>query len=207
MASEAEYLAMLNECALSPVIAVDTEGTELKTKKNSYIGTDYRDGTGFAYGISLACRVTDDTVLSLYFPLKHDADNVSPAVAAKLKTLIEIHQCVVYHNAKHDIVALATLGITRNTKYYCTLLMAHWIDENQVSKSLDAIAKLLLGEGKEMSSVFQNVLKIFGWTPAFPARIMATYAGADADRTLRIFERMIAEFKRQGFDGPKPLGT
>ncbi len=195
-----DWERILIEAATAPTLAVDTEGTEIKNKKNNYEGTDYRDGTGFAYGISIAYRY-DGEVKSYYFPIKHERDNVPDEVFKQLQILIRNHPRIVCHHMQHDIVALETLGIEVRGNFYCTMLMVHWIDENQINKGLEAIALKLLGEGKERSPEFEACLTIFGWTPAFPSEVMSKYAAVDADRTLRCFELILPEFVRQGFDG------
>jgi DNA polymerase I-like protein with 3'-5' exonuclease and polymerase domains len=186
----------------SEYIAVDTEGSDIKK-------TDLRAGTGYAYGISVACRPPgSSTIYSAYFPIAHTRDNVDETLKAQIKDLIEKHKRVVFHNAKHDILALKymrTLEIIRNSGFYDTMLMAHFLYENLKWSGfgLDWCAKYFLGEdeGKANKGLFEHLLTLFGWTPNFPAKEMGVYAAQDAELTLRLFEKFYREFKKQGFDG------
>lgn len=191
----------LMEAAMAPHLSVDTEGTAIKLQKNNWEGTDYRDGTGYAFGVSLAFRDNEDTVQSKYFAFKHEEDNDSPELLERVLILVDEHPCRVMHNAQHDIAAMRTLGVHILDRFYCTRLMVHMINENERDKSLEAIAQKLLGEGKEKDAEFEWVLAMTGWHPSFPRRVMSKYAAADADRCLRVFELLLPEFIRQGFDG------
>lgn len=184
----------------SEYIAVDTEGTDIKK-------TDLRAGTGFAYGISAACRpVGSLQIYSAYFPIKHTRGNIDPDLVEAIKLLVEKHKRVVYHNSKHDILALKTLDIVRDTDFYDTMLMIHWCYEQYTwsGLSLDWCTKKFLDadDGKKNDDeVFQAYLALVGWSPDFPAHEMGKYAAYDTELTLRLFEFIYPEFKRQGFDG------
>jgi hypothetical protein len=181
---------------MTQYISLDTEGTDIKK-------TDYRAGTGYATGISIACRPVDtpDRVISAYFPVRHTEDNIDANTLTELTKLIETHPRIIMHNAKHDIVALDTIGIKRK-QFYCTLLMIHFLHENLPSKTLDAVSKFILGdEGKQKSAEWEFWLAAVGWGPEFPARVMAEYACHDAELPLLIFEKIYKKFKAEGFDG------
>lgn len=196
--SQVSFDDFLIEAAQAEALGVDTEGTALKTKENDYQGTDYRDGTGFAYGISVAWRYRGE-LKSAYWAIKHTDGNISEHEFNQLRYLIENHQRIIFHNAQHDLYALETLGIFVKDNWYCTLLMVHFIDENIVNKKLEAIARKLLGKGKANDAEFQAFLLIFGWTPEFPVAIMRKYARVDAELTLECWEILIIEFIKQGF--------
>jgi DNA polymerase I-like protein with 3'-5' exonuclease and polymerase domains len=191
---------LIEKAWMSSYIAVDTEGTDIKT-------TDLRDGTGFAYGVSVACRppLGDRPIYSAYFPLAHTRDNVDKETRAQLKALVEIHKRVIYHNSKHDIPALRTVDIERSTNFYDTMLMCHWCFEQYTWSgfSLDwCVKKFLDGDdGKKNKGAFEALLAFFGWTPDFPAKEMGEYAAYDTELTLRLFEFVYPIFKREGFDG------
>lgn len=184
---------------LSSYIAVDTEGTDAKT-------TSIRYGDGFSYGVSIACRPPKSPLIySTYFPIAHTLHNVEQDLVDHLKILVEKHKRVVFHNAKYDILALETLKITRNKDFYDTMLMAHWLHEEFTWSGfgLDWCTKHFLdaNDGKKNKDRFEAVLKVFGWHPDFPAQIMGEYAAYDTELTLRLFEKLYPEFRRQGFDG------
>lgn len=190
---------------LSQYISIDTEGSDIKK-------TDLRAGTGYAYGVSGACRPPGSrTIFSAYFPVAHTRDNVDDVLRRPLKVLVETHPRVIFHNAKHDILALKflkTLEIIRNDRFYDTMIMAHFLYENLNHSrfKLDWCAKNFLNEegGKaNKDPLFQAYLTLFGWHEDFPAKEMGIYAAMDAELTLRLFEFLYKDFKRQGFDGIK----
>lgn len=170
----------------SKFVAVDTETD----------GNDVRDGSGYLTGLSISTGRT-----SCYLPFRHgEGDNlilgewVAPLTAALNSTTL------VFHNAKFDIPSLATAGIKVTGKFYDTMLMAHWINENWPDKSLDWLGKRLLGEGKSKSLLMDTIVKAYGWA-AVPSQVMAPYAEQDARLTLKLFNKLFPEFKKQGFDG------
>jgi len=188
---------------MSEYIAIDTEGSDIKK-------TDLRAGTGYAYGVSGACRPPGSrTIYSAYFPVAHTRDNVDDALREPLRNLVQEHPRVVFHNAKHDIPALKylkTLEIIRNNRFYDTMLMAHWLYEQYTWSGfgLEWCAKNFLKEdgGKaNKDPLFQAYLTLFGWHPDFPSKEMGIYAAEDAELTLRVFEFLYRDFKKQGFDG------
>lgn len=182
----------------SEYIAVDTEGTDIHK-------TDLRNGTGYAYGKGIACRPVGSSIIySAYFPIKHTRDNVESEMVSAAKLLVEKHKRVVYHNSKHDILALKTLDTIRNFDFYCTMQMAHWLYEQYTWSGfgLDWCAKFFLkDEGKKKSELFKAYLTLFGWHPDFPQDEMGIYCSYDAEMTLRLFEFLYRDFKKQGFDG------
>lgn len=196
MAEQEHYERCLGYALVCPVLAVDTEGT-------SITDTDYRDGSGYGFGISISGRRNTGDLFSCYYPIRHSEGNVSESMRKDLSGIISGHPVMTSHNLKHDVVALETLGIKRSLKLktYCTLLMQQMINENVVNKSLDALGKMYCGRGKADGPDFQLALKTFGWTPHFPVRIMEIYASVDAELHLEVFEALYPYFKKQGFDG------
>lgn len=174
------------------VLAVDTETN----------GKDCRDGRGFCIGISIAYRY-DGKVEAAYYPVAHTKNNIPPEMFEKLKSIILSRRVRVYHNAKFDIVSLATADIdVSKLLYYCTMLMVHMMNENLMSKGLDYLSKALLKkEGKLKGPDWEWAFKLFGWSPDFPSEIMDRYATGDAVDCLELFEGGYPEFKKAGFDG------
>lgn len=162
----------------SPNIAVDTETT----------GYEIRDGRGHAMGVSIAYNLAPNVVRSAYFPFRHkNGQNYDKIILDKVRRLIEDHPSVVMHNSKFDLVSLATLGINRTGKFYDTMLMAHMVDENVVSKALDYLGKYYLKDpGKEKMEALELFIKANGWSNV-PAILMYSYACKDAELTLVLF--------------------
>lgn len=180
---------------LADVIALDTETN----------GYDIRDGRGYAYGISLATRLPGLDTVSTYLPFRHPAGpdgtsgNLGNDELFKLKQKIENYDgYLVFHNAKFDLVSLATIGIHYRGKFFCTMQMAHMINENlPYQKSLDACGKHYLKDpGKKESPLFQGFKKIYGWEGML-ASIIFEYAAYDADLTFRLWENVLQKFKAE----------
>lgn len=147
-------------------------------------------------------------MVSTYLPFRHPAgpngsySNLGHNALALLKKTIENYKgTIIFHNAKFDLESLQTLGIFYTGRFYCTMLMAHLINENiPFSKSLDACGKHYLKDpGKKQSDMFNGFKKIYGWEGMLP-EIIWEYAAYDADLTLRLFEYLWPKFKAEELD-------
>jgi len=183
---------VLSKAMFAQVMAVDTETN----------GKDVRDGRGFCVGISIAYR-HNSKVEAAYYPVAHTKNNISDEMKRQLFHILCSRVALIMHNAKFDIVSLATAGVDiSKCKYYCTMLMTHMMNENLMSKGLDYLSKKLLKkEGKLKGPDWEWAFKIFGWSAEFPSEIMDRYATGDAVDTLELFEGGYPAFKKAGFDG------
>lgn len=193
-----EVCAFLEGMDENAVVACDTEGTNIEW--------DYRDGTGYGTGISIAFRFGQ--VLGGYYPFRHPSDNISEQEAYRLRNALRNFKgWLVFHNAKHDLVALKTLGIDYKGKFYDTLLLCHLLNEEiPYVKSLNGCAKHYLGVGSQKDdAALKTVLAALNqqWH-LVPANIMGPYATHDAALTLGLFEkiegRVFAEVPREYWD-------
>lgn len=173
------YLEALGEDA---IVGCDTEGTN--------IDQDYRDGRGWGTGISLAFRFGE--LLGGYYPFRHPENNLSDEEAYRLRNALRNFKgWLIFHNAKHDLVALRTLGIDYKGKFYDTMLLCHLLNETlPYSKGLNDCVKHYLGadEAKDDSEIKALVAGLSGRWDLVPAVFMAPYATHDAVLTLRLFE-------------------
>lgn len=175
---------------------IDTEGN----------ARDYRhDPLAQTMGISLAWRPSPTApVQSIYFPYYHLIGlNLGLHHLDQIKALIEAHPCLVFHNAKYDILALENLGINvRHKKFYDTMLMGHWINENMLNKGLDAMSRLYGGQPKNRPEIMTRFIKTpgLGWQ-YIPADMMAEYSANDAFITYELFEKLYPIFCEEGYDG------
>lgn len=168
-------------------LSVDTEGYTEDQNQNL--------NESLTVGVSVA-----GPGFSAYFPFRHSVgDNYSWEVFQAVKKIIETRPRLVFHNAKHDIIALDKLDI-KTGYFYDTMLMAHWIDENIPSKKLDYLSPYFGGEHKLKSDTMDKLIKHFGWKYV-PAGLMAPYAEQDARITFELFHKLYSDFKEQGFDG------
>src|SRR5258708_2472473 len=135
--------------------------------------------------------------------LPGDRPSSSRIGEAHSKTTQEKSLHFVGHNfGKYDAIGLRNnWGIDLTlSPWYDTMLMVHMINENLSDKSLDSCSKFYGGEGKAKSDVQRSIERNFGWE-FVPVWMMSEYSEIDALRTLELFERVLPEFNRQGFNG------
>lgn len=174
-----KYLQIIDK---SPYVAVDTEGT----LNHPFSQT---------WGLSTSANLQGD-----YFAFNHRlGENLPLEWLPKLGRVLENHKCLVFHHAKHDLRALRNLGINYTGKFYCTMLMAHMINENYFSKELDYLSKYFGGEPKRNSELQDKLIQAFGWD-YIPVQIIRPYGANDALITEELFFKLLPEFIAQGFD-------
>lgn len=162
-------------------------------------GLDIRDGRGFCTGISAAVKYGGE-YYSSYFPVAHFEGNVEDSVKEMLFNVISTRERVIFHNAKFDIVSMKTAGYTKEyIRYYCTMLMAHMLNEN-VPKGLDWLARHELGEAGKVKKDYTKIWQM-GLGHMIPVAEIESYAGEDAILALKLFERLYPYFVKSGFDG------
>lgn len=172
-------------------IAIDTETN----------GKDVRDGTGYAMGVSIAYR-SGGGVTSYYMPFRHSNSGVCGNYSLHsfmplLQSILRNYSCV-FHNAGYDLPSLSTLGLdTDGTKFFCTMIQSHLVDENLFDYSLDATCKRFLGRpGKQKSDLFKKLLKTYGWE-GMPPEGHGEYAAYDTYSTLELYEALRPKLQRE----------
>ncbi len=169
------------------ILAVDTEAN----------GQDIRDGRGFAIGVSISYRTKGGVQRSRYLPLRHYYEpNLGPDYIERLRDLFS-QKVLVFHNAKFDLVSLKTLGLDCPNEFWDTMLMAHMVNENWLSKGLDWLGLNLLKEGKKDQDKTKNIAKAMGGWHRVRPEIMDSYATQDAAITLRLYEYLRPLFDKQ----------
>jgi DNA polymerase-1 len=178
---------------MTRILSVDTESN----------GRDYRhDPQAKTTGVSVATSTEGGD----YFPFQHElgVNHVWPTFYGAhyhLKKFIESADVVLMHNAKHDILALENIGINvRHKNYYCTMLEAHFVNENLPNKGLDYVSKWCGGEPKNASKLMGKFIKHMGWG-AIPVEVMRPYAENDACLPLHIHNKLYPTFVAEGYDG------
>lgn len=170
----------------APYLAIDTEsnGKDNRHDPDSKTIGMSMHGPGFS---------------PVYYPLKHQSNNVSTDLLPAMKDLIENHPLIVFHNAKHDMQALRDWGIeVKDRNYFDTMLMVHWTNEELPSKSLDYCSTHYGGQPKKRPKLMSTVIKRYGWG-MIPVELMAPYASNDAYITGELFRRVYPKFKEEGF--------
>lgn len=184
--------------AKNKVIVLDIEGNSKDVRA---------DPSSQTLGLSYAYRLrgTRESVVSGYLPFSHLVGrNLSGEYLQILRDTLQSIPGVrpVAHNAKYDLVGLRNnLGIDLlKSDYYCTMLMAHFLNENLIDKGLDYVSKSYGGPGKNKSEVMDSIIKGFGWEYV-PTEMMTQYSTQDAESELDLFEKELPQFNRQGFNG------
>lgn len=138
-----------------------------------------------------------------YMAVGHLQDNNYTLESAKerLLSLVGAHTHIIFHNASADLQFLDREGIDLwNSNWYCTMLMAHWVNENLMNKGLDAVGKHYVGEGKTYSTEMEDIKLALGWE-FIPRYLMESYALQDVRLPLKIFRELYPQFVSEGFDG------
>src|SRR5437660_877354 len=138
-----EHLTLMRK---SPYLVIDTEGT---------LNHPFSETWGISTSAFGICE---------YFAFNHMlGTNLPREWLPLLKEVIENHPCLVFHNAKHDLRSLQSIGINYTGKFYCTMLMAHMNNENLPSKKLDFLSKYYGCDPKSMPEVMSKLIDGFGW--------------------------------------------
>lgn len=171
---------------------VQTIGVDTETN-----GEDVRDGRGFAMGVSISWNGGDN---GIYLPFRHrDKENNYDLSRWRdvLQGVLSRHK-LVFHNAKFDLVSLATLGIdTSKFNYFCTMLLAHIVDENRpyTGYSLDSCARYYLeGDHKDKDDDLKAWIKKYGWGTV-STEMMAKYAAYDAVLAYKLYHKLVPLLK------------
>ncbi len=104
---------------------------------------------------------------------------------------------LICHNAAFDLRIIEENGCPTVDKFWDTMIMAHLVNENHMSYSLDSLAMIYLKERKQSMNDFE---KFFGGWENIPTQIMADYACRDIYVTHRLWVRLRGELTRQGLD-------
>ncbi len=188
---------MIEAIKQSDIIIIDTETN----------AEDIRDGRGYGTGISIACSPNNsDVIFAEYYPYRHVTldgrsygENLSGEDRDRLKSCIEKYTgYIVFHNAKFDLCSLSTMDINYQGNFYCTLLMAHLINENYpYSKSLNACVAAYVDKNEaKKEEELEKAVTAFGWAKV-PFEIMRPYAIYDAVLTLKLYKALKKYFDEE----------
>jgi len=167
------------------------EKLHIDTESN---GESLKDGRGYAIGMSI--DISPDKGLnaySYYFPFRHPNGNLGLDYLAQLDALIQRKGKWVAQNFRHDWLALQTLGIKPPFDVECTMLMAHQVNEEMLSYSLDALSRGLGYDGKAKDKHFTDVIKLLGWG-GVPPSFLAEYAATDASLLRPLAEHYVRRY-------------
>jgi DNA polymerase-1 len=194
--TEAEYLADIGNMkhAYKGAVVLDIEGNTKDVRADPKSLT-----LGLSYSYRLDSR--DGPKTSGYLPFHHAYGNLPESYLSVLReTLHNSSLHVIHHNAKYDLVGLKNnLGIDLlGTEFYCTLLMGHFVNENMIDKSLDAMSRRYGGKPKNKTEAFSKIASAFGWE-YIPIDMMSEYSTNDSEITDDLFWKLLPDFNAQGF--------
>jgi len=152
------------------------------------------DTEGYAPNI-LGISIAHPALHSMYFPVGHQEDiNIDEETRNFLQHVLKTVPYRIMHNAAHDIVALPYIS---DLPFVCTMIMAHMVDENVMSKGLDYLHKYYCsGEGKEMDPLMESIIKTLGWEWV-PYALMDKYGKVDAKITMELFLELLPKYENQ----------
>jgi DNA polymerase-1 len=182
-----EFTEWINRIKAANEISVDTEG--YSENANQWLMHSTTLGT------SVSTKHHD-----IYFPYNHlGGGNTPPEYRPHIKEVIENAPCIIFHNAKHDLVALDNLDIHYTGPFYDTMLMAHFVDENIPNKSLEYLSLMYGGEPKKRPDSMQAIIDGFGWQ-YIPVKQIYDYACQDTRITYDLKQALYPDFLAQGFE-------
>ena len=186
VSSSAEMDLMLSRLSEASVLAFDTETTSLDAMSAQLVGISLSMTPGEAYYIPLG-HVGWGEVKQL--PLEEVINRLKPVMA-------DAGLAKVAQNGKYDMTVLAEAGLDVENLYLDTMIAAHLLGEKSIGLKALAFSKLgvemmpiseLIGFGKKQLSMSQVEIKKAG-----------DYSCADADMTLRLYELLGEELRKQG---------
>lgn len=147
-------------------------------------------------GISVGFAAT-----GIYFPFNHMEEdaNIDDDVCDLLFETLRTVPLRVFHNAAFDLSQFAKhLNLDLwPLPFADTMIMAHMVNENVMSKKLDYLCKYYLGnEGKNRSALMQSIIDNLGWRYV-PTVILADYAANDAKITWELYQYLLPLFEEQ----------
>ncbi|MGZ3353254.1 MAG: DNA polymerase I [Isosphaeraceae bacterium] len=176
----------LTELKRQPRFCLDTETTDIDPLRASLVGIAVSWKAGLAYYLPLRgpihCRVLDPhEVLEALRPILADP---------------EVEK--VGQNLKYDMLALGRAGVAIEGPITDTMILSYLLESGERNHKLDQLAQRLLGHTMIPITDLIGKGKKQGRMDQVEVTRVATYAGEDADATLRIEEILAPRVKSQG---------
>ncbi|MBI4301709.1 MAG: DNA polymerase I [Chloroflexi bacterium] len=184
LVNTSEGLAELIQQLLKRTFVLDLETNQLLARGAKLVGIAFCSQPGEAYYIPVGHTTLDSDQLPL------------PQVLAQIKPLLEDPRVPkVAHNGKYDMTVLAEYGIEVANVAFDTMIAAYLLGEKALGLKALAFGKL----GIEMTPITNLIgtgSKQITMAQVSPT-VVADYAGADADMTMRLYHHLQAELKEQ----------
>lgn len=170
------------------------------TSTADYVVVD-TEGVTRMLGFSIAFKGLQE---GFYLPFSHDEKdrNLTPDQKKRIFEVLNTRKALIFHNAVHDLRVLERGGFKYEGKFYDTMLMQHWVNEELRNYKLDNLSKIHGHAGKMMPEVMKFIIETEGWD-AVPIDPMTEYSGGTGDAyiTDEIFWDIVEQFRDEGFDG------
>jgi len=179
-----------------PEIAIDLETRDDGITKG--LGAGWATNNGEVIGFAVAVDGWQG-----YYPFNHwgGGNMVAEHVLKYIKSVCELPNTKIFHNAQYDLGWLQSMGMKVNGKIVDTMIAAAVIDENRRSYSLNNLAFEYLGEIKAETDL-NEAAKDHGVDPKsemwkLPAEHVGFYAEQDARLTYLLWQRFKHEINKQ----------
>lgn len=175
---------------------VETRDHDLETKGP---GWAWRDG-GYVVGYSFKADNWEG-----YLPIRHQGGgNLDPDLVRRVanRWLGDETQLKVGANALYDVGWSKRDGVEWRGPVHDIQWAEALLDEHRWSYSLDSLAKTYLNEGKD-ETLLKQAAAAWGVDPKkgmwrLPSMFVGPYAGADANRTRRVYDLQVPKLQGQG---------
>jgi DNA polymerase I len=131
---------------------------------------------------------------TFYIPVEHYEWGAEEPTGVDITGFFDVLPNVplVFHNAKWDVDVLEQMKIVLPVEQvFCTLVMAHLIDENEFNYSLDYLVSKYLGIHKDTK--LAKAMDAYKWEHV-PVKIMGKYSEQDAIVTWNLFYYLLNKF-------------
>ncbi len=179
--------------ALMCIKATDELGIDTETTGIDYI----KDGRHYLTGVCISTGNED-----FYFPFRHSEGNLPIQFFYELLEVLK-HKTLDWHHMKFDYHSFRTMGIDPIESFqgpqFCTMMLAHLVNEELFSKELDVLAKMFLKDSKTNEQSVHNFGQTHGYDK-IPPWMMAPYGGKDANLTRRLKQYFWPQIVEQELD-------
>ena len=177
-------------------IDLETKDPELKT-----MGSGSVTGTGKIVGIAVAVHDWAG-----YYPIKHEGGGNMDfrMVLNWFQDVLNTPAMKIFHNAMYDVCFIKAAGLKIQGPIVDTMIAGSLVDENRFRYDLGSLGRDYVGRGKN-EAILAETAKEWGIDPKsemykLPAMYVGTYAEADAQLTLDLWQEMKKEIINQDIE-------
>ncbi len=182
---------LIRSLQAAPIFSLDLETDTVDEMSAKIVGISCSMGAGEAYYIPVGhVSTVDGAMPDLELPTATVLDMLRPVLADE-----EAHK--VGHNAKYDMMVLARHGVDLKGLRFDTMVGAYLLNPGRRNLGLKELAFEQLGIIMSPISDLIGTGKRQITMAEVPIRLAADYAGADADMTLRLMERLEPELRER----------